>query len=51
MLVNVLYFGHLREATSKEKETLEVPSEATLATLIELWNKNMGQSIERPWMP
>ncbi|ACI17493.1 molybdopterin converting factor subunit 1 [Coprothermobacter proteolyticus DSM 5265] len=42
MLVNVLYFGHLREATLKEKETLEVPSEATLATLIELLEQKYG---------
>ncbi|HAR39819.1 MAG TPA: MoaD/ThiS family protein [Coprothermobacter sp.] len=47
MLVNVLYFGHLREATSKEKETLEVSSEATLGTLIELLEQKYGPEYRR----
>jgi len=51
MLVNVLYFGHLREVTLKDKETIELPSGATIGTLIECLEGNMVQSTELPWMP
>jgi len=42
MLVNVLYFGHLREATLQDKETIELPSGATIGTLIEFLEGKYG---------
>jgi len=42
MLVNVLYFGHLREATLQDKETIELPSGATVGTLIEFLEGKYG---------
>jgi len=42
MLVNVLYFGHLREVTLKDKETIEMPSGATVGTLIEFLEGKYG---------
>jgi len=42
MLVNVLYFGHLREVTSKDKEAVELPSGATVGTLIEFLEDKYG---------
>jgi len=42
MLVNVLYFGHLREVTLKDKETIELPSGATVGTLIECLEGKYG---------
>lgn len=42
MTVNVQYFGHLREVTLKDKEAVELPSGATVGTLIELLEDKYG---------